>query len=289
MTAIFRRELRSYFSSMIGYVFVAAAVAVIGFYFMIRNMMAGYPGFGGTVSSLTSFLMILIPLLTMKSMSEERKNKTDQLLFTSPVSITDIVVGKYLSMLLVYAVPLLISCLCPVIIAIYGATSQLLGDYCTIFAVFCFGAMLISIGLFISSQTENQIIAAIVTFIVILLLDLWETFISILPTSAGASFAGCLVLWLVVAMIYFLFSRDISLTLIVAAVGGFILTAIYLVKASLYENILVKLMSALSILGPVDNFANYNVFDVKGIVMYLSISALFVFLTVQGVQKRRWS
>ena len=108
MKAIYKRELRSYFTSMVGYVFIAVMVFFAGIYFMAYNIYNGYPSFGYTLLSCTIIFMVTIPILTMRSMAEDRRSKTDQMLLTAPVSLTGVVMGKYLAMVTVFAIPMAI-------------------------------------------------------------------------------------------------------------------------------------------------------------------------------------
>lgn len=158
MLAIYKRELRSYFQSMIGCVFVAFLVLFTGIYFTAYNLTAGYPYFSYTLSGSLIVFIVGIPLITMRSFSEERKNKTDQLLLTAPVSLTKVVLGKYFAMATVVAVPNLIFCLFPLIIKMNG-TAYLKVDYISIGVFFLLGCVYLAIGMFLSTLTESQIIA----------------------------------------------------------------------------------------------------------------------------------
>ena len=120
MTAIYKRELKSYFQSMTGYVLIAFLVIFTGIYFMAYNLNSGYPYFSYVLMNINYVLIIIIPMLTMRSFAEERKNKTDQLLLAAPVKLFDIVMGKYLAMVTVFAVPCLIFCIFPIIIKSFG-------------------------------------------------------------------------------------------------------------------------------------------------------------------------
>ena len=133
MLAIYKRELKSYFHSMTGCVFIAFLVMFTGIYFMAYNLNAGYPYFSYTLSGSLIVFLVGIPLLTMRSFSEERKTKTDQLLLTAPVSLTKVVLGKYFAMVTVLAVPNVIFCLFPLLIKLQG-TAYLLVDYSSIAA-----------------------------------------------------------------------------------------------------------------------------------------------------------
>ena len=170
MTAIYKRELKSYFQSMTGYVLIAFLVIFTGIYFMAYNLNSGYPYFSYVLMNINYVLIIIIPMLTMRSFAEERKNKTDQLLLAAPVKLFDIVMGKYLAMVTVFAVPCLIFCIFPIIIKSFG-TAYLKVDYLSILMFFLLGCVYLAIGMFLSSLTESQIIAAVITFGVLLLIS----------------------------------------------------------------------------------------------------------------------
>ena len=200
MKAIYKRELKSYFNSMIGYIFIAFFVAFMGFYFMAYNLYNGYPYFSYTLSATITIMLIAVPILTMKSFAEDRKTKTDQLLLTAPVSVTQIVLGKYLAMVTVFLIPMLISCICPLIIKANGQ-AYLRTDYSTILAFFLMGCIFIAIGMFISALTESQIIAAVGTFGILFVLCLWSDLITFLPSSSGGTVAGILIFITALALI----------------------------------------------------------------------------------------
>ena len=163
MKAIYKREVQSYFNSMIGWMFTAALTAFIGIYFMAYNLFQGDAYFSTALGATLFVLMVLVPILTMRSMAEERRSRTDQLLLTAPASVTAVVMGKYLAMLTVLACPRAIACLCPLIIRFNG-TAFLLSDYASILAFFLLGAAEIAVGLLISALTESQVLAAVGTF-----------------------------------------------------------------------------------------------------------------------------
>mgnify|MGYP002422413351 CR=1 FL=1 len=234
MTAIYKRELRSYFTSMVGYVFIAILIFFVGIYFMAYNLFGGYPSFGYVLLSCTIIFMVAVPILTMRSMAEDRRGKTDQLLLTSPVTLTGVVLGKYFAMVTVFLIPVALMAFCPLIIAMNGE-ARLLSDYAALFAFFLMGCVFLAIGMFLSSLTESQIIAAVSTFAVLLILYLWDDLTGFLPSALG------------------------------------------------------DLLSAFSFTQTFYNFVQYSMFDLGGVVLYLSLAGLFVFLTIQGLQKRRWS
>ena len=288
MLAIYKRELKSYFHSMTGCVFIAFLVMFTGIYFMAYNLNAGYPYFSYTLSGSLIVFLVGIPLLTMRSFSEERKTKTDQLLLTAPVSLTKVVHGKYFAMVTVLAVPNVIFCLFPLLIKLQG-TAYLLVDYSSIAVFFLLGCVYLAIGMFMSSLTESQIIAFISTFGILLLLYLWDGILSFLPGSALSGMIGILlILTLIVVYIYHM-TKNWMLAAGIEAVGIAAALIVYFVKSSLYENLLTKLLGRLALADVFMNISSSNIVDVSGLLLYVSILIIFVFLTIQTIQKRRWS
>lgn len=288
MLAIYKRELKSYFHSMTGCVFIAFLVMFTGIYFMAYNLNAGYPYFSYTLSGSLIVFLVGIPLLTMRSFSEERKTKTDQLLLTAPVSLTKVVLGKYFAMVTVLAVPNVIFCLFPLLIKLQG-TAYLLVDYSSIAVFFLLGCVYLAIGMFMSSLTESQIIAFISTFGILLLLYLWDGILSFLPSSALSGMIGILlILTLIVVYIYHM-TKNWMLAAGIEAVGIAAALIVYFVKSSLYENLLTKLLGRLALADVFMNISSSNIVDVSGLLLYVSILIIFVFLTIQTIQKRRWS
>ena len=288
MKAIYKRELRSYFNSMIGYIFIAFFVAFMGFYFMAYNLYNGYPYFSYTLSATITIMLIAVPILTMKSFAEDRKTKTDQLLLTAPVSVTQIVLGKYLAMVTVFLIPMLISCICPLIIKANGQ-AYLLTDYSTILAFFLMGCIFIAIGMFISALTESQIIAAVGTFGILFVLCLWSDLITFLRSSSGGTVAGILIFITALALIIWGMTKNWFMAAIVEAVGCAVFLLLYIIDDSIFQNGLSAILSRIDIRNAFNNFASNNIFDITGLIFYLSMSFIFVFLTVQVLLKRRWS
>lgn len=287
MTAVYKRELRSYFNSMIGYVFVAAVTLVIGLFFTVYNLRGGYPYFAFALSGTLMIFAFAVPLLTMKSMAEERRSRTDQMLLTYPVSVTGVVLGKFFAMLTVYAIPLLISCLCPIVLA-KGGNGSCLIDYSTILLFLFLGAMFVSVGMFVSSLTESQLIAAVVGMVALLLLLLWDTLTGFIPATVVASAVGFLILSALVALV---FARSAGHPAVGIAVfgAGTIFTILGATMASRwFASALTGFLNLFSIYRPISNFVSNYVFDVKGILYYCLMTALFLFLTVQSVQRRQY-
>lgn len=288
MRAIYKRELRSCFHSMIGYVFIAFLTAFAGIYFMAYNLNYGYPYFSYVLSGITFIFLIAIPLLSMRSFSEEQKSKTDQLLLTSPVSLFEIVMGKYLAMVTILAVPCMIYLIFPLIIKAQG-TAYILVDYLSIMMFFLLGCVYIAIGMFVSSLTQSQILAAIGTFAILLILYLWEGILEFLPNSAMLNALGVAAIFSVIVFLIWQMTKNwlISAVLELAVIAGNII--LYVIKSSLYEGLLADVLGRLDLTEIFTGISSDSLLDVSGIVLYLTLIVLFIVLTMQMIQKRRWS
>ena len=163
MTAIYKRELKSYLTSMVGYLFIFFILVLTGIYFSAYQLSAAYPKFEYTLSAITFAFLIGVPILTMRVLAEERKQKTDQLLLTAPVSVSGIVIGKYLALVTVFAVPMAVMCTYPLIMSRFG-TVEFASAYTAVLGFFLLGCANIAIGVFMSALTESQVIAAVLTF-----------------------------------------------------------------------------------------------------------------------------
>lgn len=287
MKAIYKREVRAYFNSMIGWVFVAAMIVICSIYFMAYNMYQGYVYFSYALDSLSTMMMLLIPVLTMRSMSEERGSRTDQLLLTSPVSVGDIILGKYLAMMTVLAVPTALFCFCPLIIRMQGSAA-LAADYGSLLAFFLLGGVMIALGLLVSTLTESQLIAAVGTFGVLMVLFLWDGLVSFLPTSASGSLVGLAVVLGVICLVLQALSDNWKVTVGTAAVGSAGLIGAYLYDSTVFESLLPDALGLFSPLAAFQAFASDHVFDLTGLLLYVSLIALLLFLSTQVLQKRRW-
>ena len=249
MRAIYKRELDSYFHSMIGYVFIAFFLAFTGVYFMAYNLTYGYPVFSYVLSSLVFILMLAIPVLTMKSFSEDRKSKTDQLLLTAPVSLGQIVMGKYLAMVTVFLIPNIVFCLFPLVIKIQG-NAYFLTDYSGILIFFLLGCVFISIGMFLSSLTESQIIAALSSIGVLLILYLWDGLIGFLPSSALLNLFILIVMFTLVCALVWHLTRNYILGGVLEVIVLAACIIPYAVDSSLFENLLPDFLGRLDLTAP---------------------------------------
>jgi ABC-2 type transport system permease protein len=236
MLAIYKREMRSYFTSPVGYMFCAIFFAVSGFLFMLNTVQAGEESnYAGYFSIILFLFIVIIPLLTMKLVSEETKMKTDQLLMTAPITLADIVFGKFMAALTMFGGSFIISSAIYYIpLAMYGKPNLSLYIGCVI-GVFLVGSAFISIGIFISSLTENQFISAFGT---------------------------------IAAIIFLLFVSSLNSYINNEAVRNF--------------------LSGISITSRYSYFS-YGLFSYDSLIYFISLSAVFLFLTIRVFEKRRWS
>ena len=287
MMAIFRRELRSYFRGVTGRLFSAFLLLFVGIYTMVYCLANGYPNFEYVMGNISFIFLICVPILTMRVFAEEKHRKTDQLLYSLPMSLSSIVLGKYLAMLAVLAVPVLVSCVYPLILSQFGTVSMRLA-YASIFFFFLLGACLLAVGMFVSSVTESQVASAVVSLVAMLILYFMSGPASYVSTDARASVIALMVLSLAIALVVWLLTRSqvLSLALAVVLVGGLFFW--YGFEPTAFSGLFPKMMEQLSVF---DRFYNIveGMFDWTAVVYYLSIIVVFVFLTVQALEKRRWS
>ena len=235
MSTICKKEIRAYLTSMSGYVFIAFMLLVTGIYFTAYHMNMAYPIFGYTLSAVNFIFLIVTPILTMRALAEEQRQKTDQLLLTSPLSVTDIVVGKFLGMVAIFAIPVLIICLYPLIMRAYGDVSMPM-SYTAILGFFLLGCSNIAIGLFLSSLTESPVIAAVITFGALFICYMMNSLTSILSQTAATSFMIIAVLILGVAVVIYSVVKNTFLAVIIGIVGEGVLAAIYFLESTLLED-----------------------------------------------------
>ena len=232
MCAIYKKELRAYLTSMTGYIFMAVLLAVTSLYYVANCLVGGYPVFGAVLSSVYFVLLIIVPVLTMRSMAEEKRQKTDQLLMTAPVSLWKIVLGKYLAMVTIFLIPMAILCLYPLILLQFGSVSLPMA-YTAILGYTLFGAACLGIGLLLSALTESQVIAAVLTFGVLFFLNMASGIANVIGASG----------------------------------------------------VLASVLNALCIYQPFINFVQ-GIFDLSGVLYYVTVIILSLFLTVQLMQKK---
>ncbi|MDO5521556.1 MAG: ABC transporter permease [bacterium] len=291
MLAIYKKELRSYFTTMIGFIYAAIFLVIVGIYFMAYNLNGQYAKFEYTVSAIEFLYIVLIPILTMRLVAEENKQKTDQLLLTSPISITKMVLGKYFAAVTMYLAPVVIMCFYPLIIAKYASVSfgpYYATAYSCIFGFIMLAAAYIALGLFISAITENQVIALIITAIAVFISYIMPGIESMLPTDNQSSWLILSLLVVVICLILYLSIHNITMTMIIGVVAEVALMFVYLLKPSFYDGLVTKVLDVFSISEKFSNFSA-GILDINAIIYFLSVAVMFILITIQVIKKRRWS
>lgn len=181
MTAVFKREFRSYFSTPVGFIVIAAFYFFLGLYFSLIYS-SGSPDIAMVIVAMSTVIVFTMPILTMRLMSEDRRQKVDQALLTAPVSLTSIVLGKYLAALAVFAIGFAPTVIFEIIIATYVSVNVMSYIY-ALFGMLLLGSALISIGMFISSLTESSVISAILTLVINILVLYMSNFASMINVS----------------------------------------------------------------------------------------------------------
>lgn len=287
MKAIFKRELHSYFKNMTGYIFTAFTIFIVGIYVMFYCLKNGYSSFEYVVSNVEFFYIMTIPVLTMKVVAEDKKQRTDQLLYSLPLSMTQIVLGKFFAMAVVLFLPVIELTFLPLILTKYGDVA--LGTaYISIFAYYMLGLALAAVGLFISSLTDNQLAAAAITFVIVLLSNLMSGLSSYIPSDSFSSYISFAVIILLICIIIWLMTKSKTASLIIFGGAEGLLLLLYTMKKTAFEGLIHKVINSISLYDKTENFF-YGIFDLTGVVYLVSVIVLFVFLTIMSMEKRRWN
>ncbi len=287
MTAIFLREFKGYFNSMLGWVLTSVMLLFGGLYFTAVNLQGGYTDLSYTLYSFIIVLLIFVPLLCMRSFAEEKRSRTDQLLLTSPVSIPGIVMGKYLSLLAMFAVPLGVYALYPLLMKALGA-ANFTASYSGLLAYFFLGAALIAVCMYLSTLTENQIVAALSGFGVLLVCYLMPAIQTLFTAGSSLALVVFAIILGAASLIIGLRSRSLVLGGGVFAVGCIALAVLFSVRSAALTTAFSAVLGALALFEPFLNFVN-GLFDVTALVYYAGVAGLFLFLTGQALEKRRWN
>lgn len=287
MIAVFKHELRNYFHSLTAYVFGAFLLVFIGIGSMLYNLQAAVSNFELVLSFSCLVFVVIVPILTMRVIAEERKQKTDQLLYSLPISTSQVILGKYLALLIVFLVPLAIISIYPLIFSMYGEV-YLLTAYGSILAFFIMGAALIALGVFISSLTENQGFAAGIG-IAAILLNYYS--VSLAESVSSTAFDSLVALAVLIVALGFVIRHLTKNEILAWGISILLYAGIFIayqIDSTMFEGLLPTIMTQLSLFERFYVIVN-GVFDMTGIVYYLSIIVFFLFLSVQSLEKRRYN
>ncbi len=288
MISIYKKELRSYFTNLTGYVAIALILVLSGMFIKIVAFDAKYSFIQNVLPSASIILLLAVPIITMSSFAGEKAQKTASLLYSLPLSTSKIVIGKYLSMLTVLAVPVGVISLIPVILKNYGEL-----DYFSIYTAIVMFFLLIcamtAICMFMSSLCESQVIAAVLGSGALIVCYFASLLTSVIPKTEVASFAAFLVLAALIGLISYGFTKNFYIALGVGAVLMAVVSVIYMNDKSLFLGLIQRSVNLLSLFDRFADAVNSKVFDLNTSVYYASVSVFFTVLTVQTVEKRRYS
>jgi ABC-2 type transport system permease protein len=288
MLAVFKRELRAYFSSPIGFVVIGLFLFMSGIFFAAGNLLGASPEYNSLLSTMAFIFLFLVPILTMRLLSEETRQHTDQMLITSPLSVTAVVVGKYLAAVAVYLITLLLTVVYPVMMGFFALLGlewwKIAGGYVGLFLL---GSSFIAVGLFFSSLTESQIVAAVATYTALLVMWIIDALTSMVPAGWLYGLGFVAIVAAALALVVWLSTRSVPATAATAVALGAGIAVAAVLKQSLYEGLLAKVMAWFSLLKRYEDF-NLGILSLSPVVYYLSFSAAFVFLTVRMIERKRW-
>ena len=287
MLAIYKRELKSYLTSMVGYLFMFFVLLIAGIYFSAYQLTAAYPKFEYTLNAMTFVFLIAVPILTMRVLAEERKQKTDQLLLTSPVSVFGIVMGKYLALVTIYAIPVAVLATYPLLMSKFG-TVAFGSAYTALLGFFLLGCSNIAIGVFFSAITESQVIAAVLTFVFLFAFYMMNGISSFFSQTAMSTCVTFGLLIIALSLMIYSMIKNAVISGIICVAGEAVLVIIYVVKSSVFEGGIQKVMEVFNLSSHFENFTN-SIFDVTGVLYFVSVITICIFLTMQTILKRRWN
>ncbi len=287
MFAVFKRELRAYFQTSIGYIYMGLFLLLTGLFFTFGNLMSQSSQFTNFLGNILMIYLFSVPLLTMRLFSEEKRQKTDQLLLTSPVSITGIVCGKFLAALAVYTGSLLVTVAYAAVIKVYGdlQTWETLGSY---IGFIFLGASYIALGIFVSAGTENQLTAALVSFFVLMIIMVIDPIAQLVPSDIKSGIISAAVLLAAVLLFLYLNTRNIVIAAAAAVLGGLAIGGFYLFKQDVFFGFMQKFLGWFSLNRRYYSFT-MGLLKFDALLYYASFSSLFLFLTVRLIEKRRWN
>lgn len=287
MIAILKHELKTYFNSLTAYVFGAFLLIFVGIGAMRYNLQAAVSNFEFVLGYSSLIFVVIVPILTMRVISEERKQKTDQLLYSLPLSTTKVILGKYFALITVYLIPMCIIAAYPLIFSQYGEV-YLPTSYGSMIAFFIIGCALIAVGIFISSLTENQGFAAGIGIAVILFNYFSVSLAEYVSSTALGSALTIFILSALLGLIIYHLTGNENLAYGISFALTGITVVMFFVDKTSFEGLLPDIMKKLSLFDRLDTFIN-GIFDITAIVYFLSVIVFFLFLSVQSLEKRRYN
>lgn len=288
MFAVYKRELRAYMSNVYGWMFMAVLLLFVGFMVFLENLIMGTPQIEYALLTGQYVLPLLIPILCMRSMAEDRRNKTDMFYLSLPLKTSGVVIGKYLALLTVLAIPCAVIGLYPLMLSAFGRVN-LMGAYGSLLFFFLLGAALIAVCQYLSSLTDHLVVAAALGVLGSLVLFALPILGYVIPDASVVSFLGLLILSLLLAVAAYLSTRRWTVGLATAALLAIPTAVGYLLAEDFFGGLLPSLLVFFGPFSHFENAAAVGLFSIPSLVLLLSYSLFFVFLTVRSADKKRWA
>lgn len=287
MWTIYKKEMKSYMHSMLPYLYAAVILAVSSIYFCAYCFSYGISDYATyVIQNLTILFLIIVPILTMRLVAEERKQKTDQLLLTSPIRIIDVILGKYLAVLSVFFFSIIVFLFHAGILSRFGDISwKTVLTGC--FGYFLLGASLLAIGVFVSSISENSFVAAGISFGVSLLVILLPNLTNMVPQRARYTYLFAAIVIICLAAFFYKQTNNIKIAAGVLVAGACVEGGCAHFFPDVFDNGLAKIINWCSVLDRFTDFCT-GVLNVSSIVYYLSFILVFIMLSVFTIEQRRW-
>ena len=287
MTAIYKREVKSCLTSMYGAIAIAVMLLIVGYMFRFYNLYSGASSLIYAVFNSNLIFYIVVPVLTMRSFAEERRQKTDQLLLTAPVSPMGIVLGKYFALITVYAVPCLVMCVLPLMIMPFGEPALPI-SYISILVFFLIGCAYLSCGMFISSLTDNQIIAAIGSLLFVFVTMIMHNTYSLLSQASVSSMVLFLALAVLLGLVLMVMTGSSIVGLGTAGLGAAAVIILFFVQPGWVSGKTEAILKCLDFYSHFESFA-YSNFSLTDLLYFLSVAVIGIVLTYTSLQRRRWN
>lgn len=296
MGAVYKRELKAYATSVYGFLFTAAVLFVLGVMVFILNLNYGLADmtYAFLYNGFTSFVLILmIPILCMRVMAEDKRDGADLLYRALPLKASTVVLGKYFALLTVWAAPVLIMCVYPLILRAFGEVS-LVRVYSTILLYFLMGAAFIAVCTYLSSLTRHKALAGIYGILAGLALYFLPTLVSLLPYTALASLLCLYAVALIVTVIAWFSTKSPMVTALVAVALILPLTAFYALDAFVFhwqafEGLFPLIVDSISPFCQFERGVMEGSFDLFAVGTMLSTVVFFIYLTIRSADKRRYA
>lgn len=287
MLELLNKEVKSYFHSSASYIFLFVFLLISGIFFTLSNLIPGNGDYPNILYAMIFVFLFLVPILTMKTIATETHEKTDQLLLTAPLRIWEIVLGKFLAAAAIFLLAVVITFIYPIILKSFGAIplGETIGAY---IGFILLGLCFISIGIFVSALTENQVTAAVGTFGALFIVWMLDWIGSGLPTSAisGVIFAEALVV--LIGLFLYYNTQNVFVSVTTGIIGSLIVLIIYLRNKNLYEGFIAKFVGWFSLMKRYEPF-NMGMLSASSIAYYISFSVFFIILTINIIDRKRWN